>query len=69
MYLMGYLFIPKGDTAIRRTLSISSGANNMGLGVTITALYFTGKVNVFFIIAQIVWVLVLIPVRQWLLKK
>lgn len=69
MYIVGYLFVPKGDQRIRRTLSISSGANNMGLGVTITALYFTGEVNIFFIIAQIVWVLVLIPIRQWLLKK
>lgn len=69
MYIFGYLFLPIGDPGFRRTFSISSGANNIGLGVTITALYFQGEVNVFFIIAQIMWVLILIPVRQWLLKK
>lgn len=69
MYIFGYLFLPIGDPGFRRTFSISSGANNIGLGVTITALYFQGEVNVFFIIAQIMWVLILIPVRKWLLKK
>lgn len=69
LYILGYLFIPRGSTDIRKTLAVSSGANNIGLGVTLTALFFTGQVNVFFIVAQIIWVLVLIPVRRWLLKK
>lgn len=69
MYMLGYLFVPKGSTGIRKTLAVSSGANNIGLGVTLTTLFFAGQVNVFFIVAQIIWVLVLIPVRRWLLKK
>jgi BASS family bile acid:Na+ symporter len=69
MYILGYMFIPKGDHGIRKTLAVSSGANNIGLGVTITTLFFAGKMNVYFIISQILWVLVLIPVRHWLLKK
>lgn len=69
MYIWGYLFKPREKTGIRTTLAISSGANNIGLGVTITTVFFAGKVNVYLIIAQIMWVLVLIPVRQWLLRK
>lgn len=68
LYLLGYLLLPRNEPAIRRTLSISSGANNIGLGVTLTALYFVGKVNVFFIVSQVIWVLILIPVRHWLMK-
>ena len=68
MYLLGYLLLPKNEGAVRRTLSISSGANNIGLGVTLTALYFAGRINVFFIVSQVIWVLILIPVRHWLLK-
>jgi predicted Na+-dependent transporter len=69
MYFAGYYFMRGSDTYMRRTLSISSGANNIGLGVTITALYFTGSINIFFIVSQIVWTLILIPVRPWLLKR
>ncbi|MBN1157808.1 MAG: hypothetical protein JXA61_00375 [Bacteroidales bacterium] len=69
MYALGYLFPPREDHSIRRTLAISSGANNIGLGVTITTLFFAGKMNVYFIISQIMWVLILIPVRHWLLKE
>ncbi|MBN2480391.1 MAG: hypothetical protein JXB19_01525 [Bacteroidales bacterium] len=69
MYLLGFLFMPKKDAGTRRTLAISSGANNIGLGVTIATLFFAGKVNVYLIVSQIMWVLVLIPVRHWLLKE
>ncbi len=69
LYIMGFLFVPKSSTDTRKTLAVSSGANNIGLGVTLTTLFFAGQVNVFFIVAQIMWVLVLIPVRRWLLKK
>ena len=68
MYLTGYALVSRFDIGVRRALTISSGANNAGLGVTITALFFPGEINVFFIIAQFVWVLILIPVRTWLLR-
>jgi len=67
MYSIGFMY-PSGRKDIRATFSISSGANNVGLGVTITTLFFPGNVNIFFIVSQITWVLILIPVRRWLRK-
>jgi BASS family bile acid:Na+ symporter len=64
MYMMGYYLFPKQHKAVRRTFSISSGANNIGLGVTITALFFPGEMNIFFIVSQLIWVLMLIPLRK-----
>jgi len=67
MYSAGYLILPGQNKNTRRTLSISSGANNIGLGVTITALFFPGNMNIFFIVAQIVWIIAIIPLR-WIFK-
>ncbi len=64
MYLSGYFLFPSQPAPIRKTLSISSGANNIGLGVTITALFFPGEMNIFFIVSQLAWVVVLIPLRK-----
>lgn len=68
MYLTGFYLIPKQPSEVRKTLSISSGANNIGLGVTLTALFFPGDMNVFFIVSQLAWVLMLIPLRRVLAK-
>ena len=64
MYLSGYYLFPNRHKDERRTFSISSGANNIGLGVTLTALFFPGNMNIFFIVSQLVWVLMLIPLRK-----
>jgi len=64
MYLTGYYLFPSQSLAVRRTFSISSGANNIGLGVTITALFFQGEMNIFFIVSQLIWVLMLVPLRR-----
>jgi predicted Na+-dependent transporter len=56
--------MPAKSREVRLTMSISSGANNIGLGVTITALFFPGNMNVFFIVAQLAWVIALIPLRK-----
>jgi predicted Na+-dependent transporter len=64
MYIMGYFLLPFQPVAVRKTFSISSGANNIGLGVTITALFFPGEMNVFFIVSQLAWVVMLIPLRK-----
>jgi BASS family bile acid:Na+ symporter len=69
MYLLGYFLLPALPTETRRTLAISSGANNIGLGVTITALFFPGNMNIFFIVSQLAWVVVLIPVRWWMVRQ
>jgi predicted Na+-dependent transporter len=64
LYLTGYLLMPAKPRQVRLTMSISSGANNIGLGVTITALFFPGNMNIFFIVAQLAWVIALIPLRR-----
>jgi bile acid:Na+ symporter, BASS family len=64
MYLSGYFLFPSQPASIRKTFSISSGANNIGLGVTITTLFFPGDMNIFFIVSQLAWVVVLIPLRK-----
>ncbi|MBN1183106.1 MAG: hypothetical protein JXB49_12505 [Bacteroidales bacterium] len=64
-YLLGYFMMFKFDKAKRISYSVCSGANNIGIGVTITAIYFTGEVNVFFIISQLAWIFVLIPMRYF----
>jgi predicted Na+-dependent transporter len=64
MYLAGFFLFPSHPLAIRKTFSISSGANNIGLGVTITALFFPGEMNIFFIVSQLAWVVMLIPLRR-----
>ena len=64
MYLAGYYMFPSQTKDVRKTFSISSGANNIGLGVTITALFFPGNMNVFFIVSQLAWVVMLIPLRK-----
>jgi predicted Na+-dependent transporter len=64
LYWIGYMLMPTKPRQVRVTTSISSGANNIGLGVTITALFFPGNMNVFFIVAQLAWVVALIPLRK-----
>jgi predicted Na+-dependent transporter len=64
LYITGYFLMPAKSREVRLTMSISSGANNIGLGVTITALFFPGNMNVFFIVAQLAWVIALIPLRK-----
>ncbi len=64
LYWIGYMLMPTKPRQVRVTMSISSGANNIGLGVTITALFFPGNMNVFFIVAQLAWVVALIPLRK-----
>jgi predicted Na+-dependent transporter len=64
LYFAGYFLIPSQQRQVRLTMCISSGANNIGLGVTITALFFPGNMNIFFIVAQLAWVVALIPLRR-----
>lgn len=68
LYALGYVLMPKRSSLEKRTFSISSGANNIGLGVTITAMFFPGPMNIFFIVAQLAWVLALVPLRRIFLK-
>lgn len=65
LYLVGWWLFMRAHRDDKVTFSVSSGANNIGLGITLTALYFSPSINIFFIIAQLSWVLLLIPLRWW----
>ena len=64
LYLLGWWTLPRATKADKLALLFSSGANNVALGVVVSFLYFPHEVGVFFVVCQIVWVLILIPVRR-----
>jgi predicted Na+-dependent transporter len=68
LYFAGWFLIPKNSRENKLTNSTSSGANNIGLGVAITILYFSPEINIFFIVAQFTWALTLIPVKIFFRK-
>jgi predicted Na+-dependent transporter len=65
LYIIGYYINFKCDQKSRVTFSVTSGANNIGMGVTLTMLFFPGNINVFFIVSQLAWIFVLIPMRYF----
>ena len=65
LYFIGFYLLYRQDKPRRISYSVSSGANNIGLGVTLTTLFFPGEVNVFFIVAQLSWIFMLIPMRYF----
>lgn len=68
MYLFGWYGFWKLGFSNKVALYFSSGANNVALGLVITFLYFPKEIGVFFVMAEIVWVVMLIP-AQWLMKR
>lgn len=69
LYVVGFYLFPQKLSADKISYSICSGANNVGLGVTITALFFPQEINTFFITAQLAWIAALIPIRYFFYKK
>jgi hypothetical protein len=65
LYLIGFYINYKNAKGNRIAFSVSSGANNIGMGVTLTMLFFPGDINVFFIVSQLAWIFVLIPMRYF----
>ena len=68
-YVIGFYLLPRQSLSNRTAFSICSGANNIGLGVTLTALFFSGDTNIFFIISQLAWIFILIPLRYFFAKS
>lgn len=68
LYFFGYGIWFKAHKSEKVALLFSSGANNVALGVVISFLYFPTQTGVFFVVSEIVWVLVLIPVRKLMTK-
>lgn len=68
LYLFGWWILFKAPKADKVALLFISGSNNVALGVVVSFLYFPVQTGVFFVVCQVVWVLVLIPVRRWVGK-
>ncbi len=64
LYFFGYSIWFKAHKSDKIALLFSSGANNVALGVVVSFLYFPTQIGGFFVVSEIVWVLVLIPVRK-----
>ena len=64
LYGVGWWALPRAAKADKLALLFSSGANNVALGVVVSFLYFPHEVGIFFVVCQIMWVVVLIPVRR-----
>lgn len=65
LYAVGWAVFFKAPKADRIALLFNSGANNVALGVVISFLYFPSETGVFFVVCEIIWVAILIPVRRW----
>ena len=65
LYYVGWALFFKSSKADRIALLFNSGANNVALGVVISFLYFPAETGVFFVVCEIIWVTILIPVRRW----
>ena len=65
LYLVGWSVFYKASKPNKIAMLFNSGANNVALGVVISFLYFPVKTGIFFIVCEIVWVLILIPVKRW----
>lgn len=64
LYFFGWVVWFRGDKSQKIALLFISGANNAALGVVVSFLYFPTRMGVFFVVCQILWVVVLIPVRR-----
>ncbi len=68
LFVMGWYMIPTKDFNSKATFTISSGMNNIGLGISLAILYLPPIIAVFCIMAQFAWIITLIPVRLALRK-
>lgn len=45
---------------------LSSGLNNISLGIVLSSLYFDADVAIFMVVANVSWVIAIMPIRWWL---
>ena len=63
LYLTGWFLFFKQEKENKITYSVSSGMNNIGLAVSLAALYLPTKVCIFLIVSEFAWVGILVPVK------
>jgi predicted Na+-dependent transporter len=69
LYISGW-YVPGIHAKEDKTsTSVSSGLNNVGIGVSLATLYISPMITVLFIMAEFAWSIALIPVKYWLKKR
>jgi len=69
LYAVGWFLFFKQGRKNQITYSVSSGMNNIGLAVSLAALYLPAKVCVFLIVSEFAWVGILVPLKYWFRGK
>ena len=65
-YPTGWLLTNHADTKSKIAYALSSGANNISIGVSIALLYFPPQVGLFLIVSIFPWLFALTPFKAWL---
>ncbi len=73
IYLLFYavVWILSFRTSVRNRIAftLSSGLNNITLGIVLAMFYFSPDVTVFLVVANVSWVIVLLPFRRFLAAR
>lgn len=69
MYIGVYYCAQKSSAEDKVSYAVCSGANNIGLAITLAILYFSPEIKIFFIVAQITWTVTLIPVKYFFCSR
>jgi predicted Na+-dependent transporter len=72
IFAMGWLFLPGRGRAEKAAAGLESGMNNIGLGVSLSIIYFAPPYTLFYLASQFAWIFLLMPlkfiVRKYLIK-
>ncbi len=63
LFVLGWFMMPPRNFENKATYSISSGLNNIGLGISLATIYLPPLIAVFCIMAQFAWIISLTPMR------
>lgn len=66
LYAIGWLFTCRAARKYQIAFVLSSGLNNISLGIVLSALYFDADVAIFMVVANISWVIAIVPIRRWM---
>jgi predicted Na+-dependent transporter len=69
LYISGWFLFFKHGRDNKIAYSVSSGMNNIGLAVSLAALYLPAQVCIFLIVSEFTWVGILVPIKYWFKKK
>ncbi len=72
IFAMGWLFLPGRGRREKAAAGLESGMNNIGLGVSLSIIYFAPPFTLFYLASQFAWIFLLIPLkhitRKYLIK-